>query len=170
MGTGCRVLHGQVKFWPAIKSRGVGVLLGHAGVLWASGRPLVCWAYSQWQKLLNSARGGDITGPGIYGNQSPCLIKLGFPGGGGIGLEHQLASRSWGSAPCISGARNLPSLALQDPSSRARSCRVGHSSTSPPALGNLPHTSAFRGCSVTSDLVRLENRVGASWAGLHPQD
>lgn len=51
----------------------------------ASGRALVCWAYSQWQKLLNSARGGDITGPGIYGNPSPCLLKLGIPGG--LGLE-----------------------------------------------------------------------------------
>ena len=113
MGTGCRVLHGQVKVRPSIESRGVGVLLGHAGVLWASGRPLVCWAYSQWQKLLNSARGGDITGPGIYGNQSPCLIKLGFPGGGGagIGLERQLASwlsglctvQFWGEEPSVSG-------------------------------------------------------------------
>lgn len=169
MGTGCCVLRGQVKVQPAVLSRDIGVLLCRAGVLWASDRALVCWAHSQRQKLSNSARGGDITGPGIYGNPSPCLAKLGFPVG--AGLERRLPLQLSGALRgAVLGTETFGLWPCRVPPPGLEATGVRHSSTPPPAMGSLPRASAFRVCSVTTDLGRLENRVGPFWAGLNPQD
>lgn len=124
--TGCCALHPQAKVHPTGASRGRRCPpTPRATPVF---RAPVYWARCQWQGLVQSVHGGDLTD-----HQSPCLVTR-SSGWGTSGSEHQPPSQPLGSPGPLWGEQGPEAIGAE---------------TSLPVW-------AIGGCSVTSDVVRAE--------------